>query len=252
MLPVLQVGPAAIQLDGLILIIGLWIGLVFSEKYSMRSGISPAQLYNLVFVIILGGLAGARLAYVLRYPQAFLPNPLSLISLNPGLLDIWGGLLASALAGLVYLQRKNIPLLAALDALTPLLAVLWVAISLSNLALGKAYGKPAELPWSIYLWGMPRHPVQLYAAMAGLFILSVTWPGRWKFESSRPGQYFMVYIAMTAFAILFLEYYRADSPLLPGGIRARQLAAWTILAACLWGLSRIRSRPTQEPPQKPL
>ncbi len=38
MLPVLQVGPAAIQMEGLILLLGLWIGLTLSEKFCNEEG----------------------------------------------------------------------------------------------------------------------------------------------------------------------------------------------------------------------
>ncbi len=100
-----------------------------------------------------------------------LRNPISIISLNPGLLDIWGGILVAVLVGLVYTQRKQIPLLSALDALTPLLAVLMIAVPLSNLASGEAYGNPTTIPWSIYLWGMHRHPTQIYEALAAMLIL---------------------------------------------------------------------------------
>lgn len=249
MLPVLQVGPAAIQLPGLILLVGLWTGLVISEKFSWRSGLSSAQLYNLVFSMLVAGLVGARLFLVISAPQAFIKNPLSIISLNPGLLDFWGGILAAVLAGLVYTRRKKLSLLSALDALTPLLATLAIAISLSNLAAGRAYGSPANLPWSIDLWGKSRHPVQVYAALAGTAILLYLWPGRWRYEDRRPGEYFLTFVALSAGAVLFLEYFRGDSQLMPGGLREKQLAAWIVLAACLFALRstrRILSPTSQE------
>lgn len=240
MLPILQVGPAAIQMEGLILLLGLWVGLTLSEKFCTRRGITSTQLYNLVFFMMIGGVIGARLSFLLRYPDAFIRNPISLISLNPGLLDIWGGILAAVLVGLVYTQRKQISLLSALDVLTPLLAVLMIAVPLSNLASGEAYGKPTTIPWGIYLWGMHRHPTQIYEALAGLLILIILWPARWSFDQKKPGEYFFLFVSFTAVSILFLEFFRGDSQLILDGIRSKQVAAWGILALCLWILDKIK------------
>jgi hypothetical protein len=45
-----------------------------------------------------------------------------------------------------------------LDALTPGLAVMMIALGLANLASGNAYGEPAQVPWSIFLWGEWQQP----------------------------------------------------------------------------------------------
>ncbi|OGO32017.1 MAG: hypothetical protein A2Z16_16830 [Chloroflexi bacterium RBG_16_54_18] len=241
MLPILQVGPAAIQVEGLVLLFGLWVGLTLSEKFCDRRGITSTQLYNLVFFMMIGGLIGARLSFVLRYPEAFIKNPISIISLNPGLLDFWGGLLVAVLVGLAYTQRRQIPILSALDALNPLLAVLMIAVPLSHLASGEAYGKPASIPWGIYLWGMQRHPTQIYGALAGILVLVLLWPARQSFDQKQPGEYFFLFMSLTAASALFLEFFRGDSLLILGGIRSKQVAAWGILVSCLWILNNIRN-----------
>lgn len=240
MLPVLQVGPAAIQLPGLILLVGLWIGLAISERYSPRAGVSAKKLYNLVFLMLVAGLVGARLSIALKSPEAFVNNPMSIISLNPGLLDLWGGIFAAVVAGLVFTRKQQIPVSAALDALTPLFAVLMISVSLSNLASGHAYGSPASIPWSIFLWGMPRHPSQVYSFIAASAILAYLWPGRWAFEKKRPGEYFLYFVFLSTCAALFLESFRGDSLLIYGGIRARQLIAWGILASSLVIMQKVR------------
>ncbi|HEX9617520.1 MAG TPA: prolipoprotein diacylglyceryl transferase family protein, partial [Anaerolineales bacterium] len=171
MLPVLQVGPLALQVPGLVLLLGLWLGLSLAERRAPRYGVSPSDLYNLVFVALLAGIAGARLTYLALYPEAFAASPLSLLSLNPGLLDQAGGAAAAGIAGLVFTQRKHMPGWQVLDALTPLLAAIMVATGLANLASGDAFGAPADLPWAIYLWGARRHPSQVYEILSALLML---------------------------------------------------------------------------------
>jgi phosphatidylglycerol:prolipoprotein diacylglycerol transferase len=151
MMPVFQLGPLALPLPGIILLLGLWLGLLLAEKNAYRSGIQKDHLYNLVFIGLLAGLIGARLSYIIQYPQVFLEDPIGIISRNLGLLDPWGAAVGALLGGLIYGQRKHLSIWHTLDALTPLLAVFSVALGLSHLASGSAFGNPTTLPWSIQL-----------------------------------------------------------------------------------------------------
>ena len=110
MLPILNIGPLAIQLPGLVILIGLWLGLSLAERYAARFDVKSNLLYNLVFVVLIAGIIGARLAYVIRYPQAFAGNLFSALSFNLSLLDPWAGLGLGLIAGLIYGQRKKMAL----------------------------------------------------------------------------------------------------------------------------------------------
>ncbi len=233
MLPTLQIGPLAIQLPGLILIASLWLGLTLAEKYSHQFGIQLNDLYNLSLIAIVTGIIGARLSYVLRFPTAFTASPISLISLNPGLLDPAGGFVVGLIAALIYGQRKSLPLLPTLDAIMPMLAVLNIGISLANLASGKGFGVPTNLPWGIELWGTRRHPTQIYNAIAALVILILFWPDRGFLRSGISGVTFFAFTACAAGARLVLDAYRADSPLTAGGLHIPQVIAWLTLAFSL-------------------
>ena len=243
MLPVLELGPLVIPLPGILWLLGLWLGLSLSERYSDRFGISKVYLYNLVFISLIAGLIGARLSYVLRYPNEFFTSPFSLISPNPDLLDPWGGVLAALAAGLIYGQRKHLPLWGTLDALVPLLAVLAVASGLSHLASGAAFGLPTRLPWGIEIWGARRHPSQIYETLAATTILIILWPRRPLIRPKESGIYFLSFVALSAGARLLMEAFRGDSELLAGGFRLEQVLAWLILALTFWGIARRRAQP---------
>ena len=249
MLPILNIGPLAIQLPGLVILLGLWLGLTLAERSAPRFGVKANQLYNLVFIALIAGIIGARLGYLLRYPQAFAGNPLNILSLNISLLDPWGGLALGLVAALVYGQRKGMSFWPTLDGLTPILAVLAIAISLSQLASGAAFGAPTELPWSIHLWGADRHPTQIYEALAGALILFILWPSRPNLTDKAPGSYFLTFIALSAGAHLFLEAFRGDSVLLAGGLRQAQVIAWLVLAGSLWGLGQLQKSLQDEKPK---
>ncbi|HNB54600.1 MAG TPA: prolipoprotein diacylglyceryl transferase, partial [Anaerolineales bacterium] len=85
-----------------------------------------------------------------------------------------------------------------------------------------------------------RHPVQLYEAVAALGILFALWPGGgWLARKlAFPGHSFLLFLALSAGARLFLEAFRGDSVTLPNGWRVAQILAWLVLAASLWVLGR--------------
>jgi phosphatidylglycerol---prolipoprotein diacylglyceryl transferase len=241
MLPILQIGPLAMQTPGLILILGLWVGLTLAEKLAPRYQINPNDIYNLVFNALIAGVIGARIIFVIRYIDIFRATPLNLISLNPGLLDPLGGLGVGFLIALIYGNRKNLPLWSTLDALTPILAVFAVAISLANFASGDAFGIETQVPWGILLWGAKRHPVQIYETLGASFILTIIWFSKYgkNLTSRGPGITFVTFLVMSASVRMFLEAFRGDSLILLGNIRTFQVLAWVVLATSLGSFIKL-------------
>ncbi len=158
MLPSLQIGPLAVPVPALIVLAGIWIGLSAAERRAARYGLHPNDLYNLLFIGLVAGVIAARLTYALRYPQIFAGDPLGLLSRDLGLFDPLGGLFVGSLASLIYAQRKGLPLGQTLDGITPGLAVFAIAVGLSHLASGEAFGVPTRAAWGIEIWGRAASP----------------------------------------------------------------------------------------------
>jgi phosphatidylglycerol---prolipoprotein diacylglyceryl transferase len=247
MFPIINIGPAAVQTPGLILLAGLWLGATLAERHGSRCGVDPGKLNNLIFLALISGVIGGRLLYVLQHPQAFASSPASILSLNPGLFDLTGALAVAGLAALVYGSRAGMAFWPTLDSLTSLFAVLAVALAFANLASGEGFGAPTSVPWAIYLWGANRHPSQVYEMLAALLILALIWPVFKQDLFNRPGTRFLFFLALSAAARLFLEAFRGDSTLLLNGVRTAQVAAWLVLALALYGLHRLRTRHALQP-----
>ncbi|HWQ05242.1 MAG TPA: prolipoprotein diacylglyceryl transferase family protein [Longilinea sp.] len=238
MLPILHIGPLAIQTPGLILMLGLWFGLLLSEKIArIEQKVDPNSIYNLALVALIAGLVGARLFYAALSPDIFIKEPLNLLSLNTAMLDVSGGLITSGIASLVYAQKHKLSLWPTLDTFTPFFCVMAIAIGLAHFASGDAFGAPARLPWSIYLWGEYRHPTQLYETLLALVVAILVWPRQR--NSMITGLRFLTFVILTASGRILLETFRGDSTLIFGSLRAAQVAAWGALA---FGLSLIGTR----------
>jgi prolipoprotein diacylglyceryl transferase len=239
MLPTFQIGPVSLQTPGIVMILSLWIGLTLAEKLAPKHHVHPNTLYNLVFITLISGVLGARVVYAARYFPTFTSHPISLISLNPGLLDLWGGFSFGLVTALIYAQRARLPLWPFLDALTPVFAMLMVGSSLAHLASGDAFGAPTSLPWGIELWGTIRHPTQVYEFLAAVTIALAIWPGSRLMRGKPAGTIFLSFLASSAGARLFLEAYRGDSQMLANTIRTPQIIAWLVLAVALWYLRKV-------------
>ncbi|MBI5291349.1 MAG: prolipoprotein diacylglyceryl transferase [Chloroflexi bacterium] len=236
MFPILQIGPLAIQVPGLALLIGMWVGLSLAEKEAARLQMDADAVYRVAFVGLIVGLIGARLAYAARYLSSYAADPLSLFALNAATLAPSEGMLVGLAAAVLYGARRKLRLRTTLDALAPAFAVMAVAVALAHLSSGDAFGVAARLPWSIYLWDEYRHPSQVYELIAALGVLGVWW--RQRGRSSFGGFSFLLVIALSAAARVFLEAFRGDSLVIAGGLRAAQVWGIAVLAACLGMMKR--------------
>ena len=220
-----------------LLLAALWLGLYLSEKRAEQHGISKDSLNNMVFYSILGYIIGGRLLFALTNLSAFTKSPLSVFSINIDLFDPIGALVTAVLVGFVYGQRQKLPLWSTLDSLTPLFAMLAIGLSLSHLAAGTAFGSPTTLPWGIHLWNATRHPSQIYELITSLLVFGLIW---FRKADSPAGSDFLLFVALTAGAHLFLEAFRGDSTLIFGGIRRSQVIAWIVLAFAFFTSEVIR------------
>jgi phosphatidylglycerol:prolipoprotein diacylglycerol transferase len=211
----------------ILLLAALWIGLTLAEKRAERRGISKDALNNIVYYSIIGYLIGGRVLFAMANISAFARSPLSLFSINIDLFNTQGALVTALLVGLIYGQRQKLPLWGTLDSLTPVFAVLAIGLSLSHLAAGTAFGSPTDAPWSMDLWNASRHPSQIYELLASILTFGLLWFPK---QDPRPGISFLTFTALTAGSRLFLETFRGDSTLLPGGLRLAQIIAWLVLA----------------------
>ena len=250
MFPTIQIGPAALPSSGLIMILSIWIGLSVTERYSDRFHISPSQINSMVFLALAAGILGARLGYILQYPQIFIANPASILSRNVELFDKFFGFSCAIIANIIYIQKKKLPLLSVLDALVPMGAVLLIAASLSDLAAGSGYGTPSQLPWAIDLLGTTRHPTQFYMLIISAGLFWIYWPGKQIWASSQPGIYFFSFLASVSGMVIFLETFRGDSDILLHGIRRNQAVAWLVLALSLFAIPKVRSQALASSPGK--
>ncbi|OGT27456.1 MAG: hypothetical protein A2Z17_01845 [Gammaproteobacteria bacterium RBG_16_66_13] len=239
MFPILQIGPLALRLPGLFLLMGIWAGTYLIDREAPRHKVSAAALNNLVLYGLVAAIVGARLVYALRYLSIYADDPLSLFSLNPSTLAFTEGILIALIVVLGVAQRQHLPFWPSLDALTPSLAAFAIFVGVAHLSSGDAFGAPSSVPWAIELWGAQRHPTQVYEILLAALSFLVVWRlGR---MPSFSGFLILAWLAMAAGSRVLLEAFRGDSVIVFGLLRAAQLLGLVVLTAAMAGL-HLRAR----------
>lgn len=108
------------------------VGLACYRAWQM--GIDPEVIYSLTFWMFIAGIAGARTFYIIEYWQEFQQPTLlatlqSLANVTRGGLVVYGSVLGGLPAGIYYLWRRGLPILAMADVIAPSMVV--------GLALGR-------------------------------------------------------------------------------------------------------------------
>ena len=245
MFPYLRLGPFLLQMPLLALFIGMWIGITFVEKESVRQGLHKEHINNLVTYGLFGGIIFARLGYAAQYASVYLSNPLSLLSLNTSTFLPSVGLVFGTLIAIGYGYRQKLPFRKTLDVLAPGLAFFMIMLGVSHLLSGNAYGSTTKVPWSIYLWSDYRQPTQLYEVFLALVIFTIVLTRM--IPTIKPGLQFIQFVALSATARLFIEGFRGDSVIVMDGYRVAQVVSLFILIVCILLFRNWEERSEHEP-----
>lgn len=249
MFPILQIGPLAIQLPGLLLLVGLWIGTQIAERETARYKLDPGLISNMIFIALAAGIIGARLGYALKYIDLYLSEPLNLLALNANTLSIIEGIAVGLIAAMIYAQRKGLSLLPTLDTLALGAAVFAIFVALAHLSSGDAFGASTTVPWAIELWGADRHPSQIYELLFAVGVTLVILQVRKKRSFS--GFIFTLFVALAAISRLFLEGFRGDSSIVFGSIRSAQLISFVVMIFVLIALHLLSRNNLERKVQPP-
>lgn len=199
-------GHIHIYFFGITIAIGMLAAILLILKETKRTGL-PDPLFDVVLFALLGGILGARLAYILFYdPAYYIANPLEIIRINAGGLSIHGGILGGVLLGLWRVKKFRLPLWQIADLLVPALIL--------GQAIGRigcdVFGIPMAKP---YFWGINVnsalvHPTQAYEFILDYLFFAYLWARR--LSAHYQGQIFVHYLIGYSLIRAFVEVFRTN------------------------------------------
>ncbi len=240
MYPVLSLGPLVIPTAGLVYIIGAWVTLSIVERAARALDLDAESTYGVGAVAVAAGFIGARLVFVALHWTAYRENLSGIVWPLTSGYSLWGGLFFALVAAFFYGRAKQLPLAPTLDALAPGLLAGFLVISLADFLGGPGYGTITVLPIGINIFGIRRHPVQVYEILVGVVAL-LTWG--WSLRRRTfDGQLFLLTLAVYSGGRLFVDAFRANAWLTAGGFHIMQIISLAVLMVCVFLLGRNLSR----------
>jgi phosphatidylglycerol:prolipoprotein diacylglycerol transferase len=217
--------------------VGALTAFWLADREAKRVGMDADQVSTLSLILLIAGLLGARIFFVMFYdPTYYWQHPLDIFKIYEGGLSIHGGILGGILAGLWYSKRTDISFWAVADILAPA-ALLAQGIARVGCDV---YGKVMAQAWSwgVQVQGQIVHPVQVYETLLDLALFIFLWGKRERQRYS--GQIFVYYLGGYALIRLILEFFRVN-PVLIGILTPAHLTSILFIIAAMV-LARWRSR----------
>ncbi len=230
--PEIHLGPLTLAWHGITIAVGIFVGGLAASRWLRSREMDVEPLYTIAFLLILGGIVGGRLFYVLEHGGPLLGN-------RGFTFD--GGFIAAGLLLALYVRRTRVDV-RYLDGVA-LALPLGIAIGrIGDVINGEHYGAQS----TSFLAVRNSHPDALtpnaavafengglYEVLLGLAVLAVLWPLRDRLP--RAGDLAWLVLALFAVGRFFEFFLRSDSPELALGLSNAQWTSVALLAAAIIG-----------------
>ena len=231
MYPVLfRIGDFEITSFGVLVAVAAFVGIWLFGRELKRSGL-PDDGVDAAAVGVIGGLIGAKLLWTLEFSRE---APITDLLFSRGGLSWFGGLTGGIGTGLWMLRRRGVPVVAALAAATPALAVGHAIGRVGCFMVGDDYGRPSNLPWAVAFpkglppTSVPVHPTQIYEAVA---LAGVAWALiRWRRAGVADRIVLARYLVLAGSIRFAIEFIRVNLRIV-GPLTLAQLIALSLIVA---------------------
>jgi len=213
-----KIGNFAVYSYGVIIAFSIFLVSFLILRRGGKEGFNEETLLNVVFLIVISGLFGARLLHVLVHFSYYFRHPLEIIAIRHGGMAVQGGVIFGLTAGILFLRRTKLPTLKVFDLLALYLPLGQAIGRIGCFLNGCCYGKETNFFLSIKFPfdNVSRHPTQIYYSLSNLFIFLILF-FLWKKVYSLPSRegkvreggsilliYFMLY-SISRYGIDFLR-----------------------------------------------
>ena len=220
-------------------LIGGWV-CFRCARYLIRDD----RVYPFAFAVVIGGLAGARVAHIIDNPGYYNGDLIKMLDISRGGIGTMGAPIGSTIAGLIFSAWLRLPRGFMFD-----ISVIGISLGeaigrIGDVINGEHHGTACDLPWCVRYTSpltlgqnTPVHPIGAYdlLLMAAIFVVLITY---WRRVRGRPpeGRVWFAYILMLGGGRLFESFVRVEPVVLFGWTEAQILGAFYVIVGGL-GLS---------------
>ena len=218
--PVLfKIGPYSVYSYGAMLALAFLVCSFLAKRRAASIGMDGEKILDLTVLLIMSGVIGGRIMFVVLDLEYFKTRPLDIFKLWEGGLVCYGGLILAVISGAVFLRIYRMPILKTADLMMPYVALGQAIGRIGCFLNGCCYGKT------------PALPTQLFESAAMLIVYLIL---RRRVPSN--GRTFFLYLILYSVFRFFNEFIRGDNMLAVMGLTFSQFISVIIFtaAAILW------------------
>ncbi|HDZ86732.1 MAG TPA: prolipoprotein diacylglyceryl transferase [Actinobacteria bacterium] len=224
----LELGPLTVRTWGVMVALAFLASMTYVIREASKKGIERDKIINLAFFMLISGMIGARIVFVLTQPSYYIQHPAEIFMIHQGGLAIHGGVLGGAIATYFFAKRNKISFIGIADILAPALILGQGIGRLGCFFAGLCYGKETDFLIRFKFFGVEglRHPTQLYESGLDFlaFGLLIMFQDRFK----KKGVLFATSVIVYS-AIRFMTEIIRDSMVIAYGITYAQAASAVII-----------------------
>lgn len=262
-----------ISFSGILIALSLFLGLFISERLAKKTEQNTEVYLDLAIRVILGGVIGARLAYIITHWAYYKEMPEEMFSLRQGEMSFLGALIVGLIISFAYCRRRKISWITVCDtAFFGILAgqifgkvgdffgrtalgtytdskiamqVEAQDVDARMLKMGRAAGG------ELFVGDMVQvHPIFLYEIVFFVVLGIIMWFLHRKKAST--GVVFSLYLTLFGIERFVIEFIRLDSMKVLGGVLSlEQVFALVVALFGMWSLSYILQLNRAEKRKKP-
>ncbi len=214
MYPILfKIGNFPIHSFGIMMMLAFLAGLIIVRKRAPKYGLDAGKVSDMLFWVLILGILGARLAYILQEWDFYAKHPSELWTFKFAGLTSFGGVIAGILTMVVWSKVHKWPVRSLLDVIAPAALVGHAIGRVGCLLNGCCYGGQCSpgLPWGIHVNGIevPMHPAQIYDSLMVLAAFGfLLWIEK---RHLMRGQLFALGLTLYSLSRFIYEFWRAGT-----------------------------------------
>lgn len=226
---------------GLAVLLGFLLSYFVAKKYYKE--IDAEILYDLVAIIVFGGIVFARLYYCALNFDYYVSHVSEIFNIRQGGLAIHGGLIGGFLSGVIYAYFKKYPILKLADIVAYGLILAQAVGRWGNFFNSEAYGLPAKNFIAVFIPEANRvagyefykyfHPTFLYESVLNILCLFVLFFIIRNIKGRFDGLIFASYLIFYSIIRFFIEALRLDCIVNVGSFHFPQIASIVTIVIAL-------------------
>ena len=213
---IFRIGSFAVRWYGLLFASSFLFGYIIMNKIFRNENLGEAVLDRLTIYMALGVIIGARLGHCLFYePSYYLQHPAEILMIWHGGLASHGAAIGILIALWLFSRKEKKEYLWILDRIAIVVALSGFFIRMGNLMNSEIYGTETLVPWGfVFLRNhevAPKHPTQIYEALAYLAIFVLLYRLYWSKKGEHLQGLLISLLCILVFtARFFIEFLKED------------------------------------------